>query len=151
MKYMSESIISRSTKSRTVGRASMTVTLMLSAEIIEAYSRPITPAPTTMRSRGSESPFRSWSESMIRFPSSGTVSLCAGRVPQAIRMCSPRTRVAPSRDSISSVLPSTNFAVPESVVTRLRLSWARTTSISRASTFCTRKARSATVMSFETV
>ena len=72
---------------------------------------------------------------MIRLPSSGTVSLCAGRVPQAIRMCSPRTRLEPSADSISSVWPSTKRAVPESVVTRLRFNWARMTSSSRTSTF----------------
>jgi hypothetical protein len=88
---------------------------------------------------------------MIRLPSRGTVALCAGRVPQAIRMCSPRTRVGPSADSTSSVWASTKRAVPESVVTRLRFSWARTTSSSRTRTFWTRNARSATVMSFETV
>jgi hypothetical protein len=33
---------------------------MFRAVTIEAYSRPMTPAPTTMRSRGSASPFRNW-------------------------------------------------------------------------------------------
>ena len=87
MKYMSASIISASTKSRIVGRCSMTVTLMPSAVTIDAYSSPMTPAPTTI-SVAAASPFRSrsWSESMMRLPSSGTVGSCAGRVPQAIRM-----------------------------------------------------------------
>ena len=74
----------------------MTVTLMLRAVTIEAYSRPMTPAPTTMRSRGRFLPARSWSESKIRSPSSGTFGLCAGRVPQAIRMCSPFRATGPS-------------------------------------------------------
>ena len=33
---------------------------------------------------------------MIRSPSSGTVGVCAGRVPQAIRMCSAVDRTGPS-------------------------------------------------------
>ncbi len=50
-------MISRSTKSRIVGLCSMIVTLMPSAEIMDAYSSPITPAPTTMSSLGKRSMF----------------------------------------------------------------------------------------------
>ena len=88
---------------------------------------------------------------MIRLPSRGTVSLWAGRVPQAMRTFSARACDVPSTDAISSVCGSRNRAWPGSVTTWFRLSCDRMTSISRARTFCTRKARSATVMSLETV
>ena len=104
MKYISASIVSRSTKSRTLGRASITVTLMFKAVTIDAYSSPMTPAPTTIRSRGNVSPLRSWSESMIRLPSSVTVGECAGRVPQAIRMRPAVTGRSRRRATTSSVV-----------------------------------------------
>ncbi len=150
MKYMSASIISASTKSRIVGRCSMTVTLMERAVTIDAYSRPMTPAPATMRSRGICVPSRSWSESMMRLPSSGTVVLCAGRVPHAIRMWSARRNVGASAEATSIVWGSVKRAEPCTVATWLRASCARTTSISLTRTFCTRKARSATVISLLT-
>ncbi len=150
MKYINASIISRSAKSRIVGRASMTVTLMFRALTIDAYSSPMTPAPTMMRSRGSVEPFSSWSESMIRSPSRGTVACCAGRVPQAIRIFSAEIRVAPSEDATSRVCGSRKRAAPWRLAMRFRPSWARTTSISLAMTFCTRKARSGTVISLRT-
>lgn len=54
--------------------------------IMEAYSMPMTPAPTTMKERGTRSmpPHRSWSESNTRFPSYTAPSERTGRVPHAI-------------------------------------------------------------------
>src|SRR5687768_13542813 len=68
MKCCRVSTISRSTKSRIVGLCSMIVTSTFSAVIIDAYSRPMTPAPTTIRSRGKRSSRISWSESITRDP-----------------------------------------------------------------------------------
>ncbi len=88
---------------------------------------------------------------MIRSPSRGTVGLWAGRVPQAISTCSPLRITGSSVVSTSTVCGSVKCARPCTVVTWLRASWARTTSISLAMTFWTRKARSATVISRLTV
>ena len=54
--------------------------------IMEAYSMPMTPAPTTMKERGTRSmpPHRSWSESNTRLPSYTAPSKRTGRVPQAM-------------------------------------------------------------------
>ena len=51
--WMNSSIISRSMKSRIWSRGSISVTGTSSAEKIVAYSTPMTPAPTTVRLRGS--------------------------------------------------------------------------------------------------
>ena len=61
------------------------------AAMKEAYSRPTTPAPTTMISRGRLPMQVNSSVSMMRLPSKGISALRAGRVPQAIRIFSPRS------------------------------------------------------------
>ena len=79
---------------------------------------------------------------MIRLPSSGTVGLCAGRVPQAMSTCR-RGPASSLRSRRSRACADRGIGrCRDSVATRLRLSWARTTSISRPRTFWTRKARS---------
>ena len=64
-------MISLSTKSSMVSRDSMRVTRTPRAESIEAYSRPMTPAPTTIMLRGifSRSPRPKSSATMILRPS----------------------------------------------------------------------------------
>jgi hypothetical protein len=78
--------------------------------------------------------------------------VCAGRVPHAIRMRSVfSVDVPPSPLDSSIVYGSRKRAPPWSVATWLRASCERTTSISRAMTFWTRNARSATVTSLRSV
>ena len=71
------------------GRASTTVTLVPSAANIEAYSMPITPAPTTTIEAGTLSMPRIWSESTIVSPSNSTVAGRAGLVPTPMTNLSP--------------------------------------------------------------
>ena len=80
----SASTISASQNSSIRSRCSTTVTLLPSAANIEAYSMPITPAPTTTRDRGIVRRVRIPSESRIRSPSNSTVGGRAGRVPVAM-------------------------------------------------------------------
>ncbi len=80
--------------------------------------------------------------------SNSTLAGRAGRVPVAITILSAlarRTRPNPSSTSI--VCWSTKLPVPVIIVTRLRDSWLRTTSISRPTTCEVRAARSAMVIS----
>ena len=72
----------------------------------------------------------------------------AGRVPVAITILSALARrTRPSPPSISTVCGSRKLPVPVITVTRLRVSWLRTTSISRPTTWVVRAARSAMVIS----
>ncbi len=88
--YCSASTISLSQKSSIVDRRSTTVTLVPSAANIEAYSMPITPAPTTTIDDGTLSRPRIWSESTMVAPSNSTVSGRAGLVPTAMTIFSAR-------------------------------------------------------------
>jgi hypothetical protein len=144
----SASTISESQKSSMRSRCSTTVTLEPRAANIEAYSIPITPAPTTTSVRGIRVSVRMPSESRIRVSSNATVDGRAGRVPVAITIRSPLTRRAtPSSATTSTVCGSMNLAVPGRRSTPLRDSWLRTTWISRPITCCVRARRSSTVMS----
>ena len=94
--YLSASTTSRSQNSSIRSRCSTTVTLVPSAANIEAYSMPITPAPTTTIDRGTCS--RCWmpSESMTVRSSNATLAGRAGRVPVAMTMFSARDRPDPA-------------------------------------------------------
>ncbi len=146
--YLSASTTSTSQNSSIRSRCSTTVTLVPSAANMEAYSIPITPAPATTIDRGTLSRCTIPSESITVRSSNSTVSGRAGRVPVAMTTWSAlarRTRPVPS--SISTVCGSTKLPVPVMILTRLRVSWLRTTSISRPTTWLVRAARSAMVMS----
>ena len=77
--YESASAISPSTKSRRRGRLSTSVTSTPRAANIDAYSTPMTPAPTTIIVRGRSLRPRMPSESMIVSPSTATPGGVAGR------------------------------------------------------------------------
>ena len=80
--------------------------------------------------------------------SNSTAGGRAGRVPVAMTILSAVTRrTRPSPPSTSTVCGSMKLPVPVMVVTRLRDSWLRTTSISRPTTWLVRAARSAMVIS----
>ena len=68
----SDSTISGSQKSSIWSRFSTSVTRVPSAANIDAYSTPITPAPTTTIEPGTSSSARIWSESRTRTPSNFT-------------------------------------------------------------------------------
>ena len=109
---------------------------------------PMTPAPATSMVRGTLSSRRMPSESMIVFSSNSTVSGRAGLVPVAMTMLSAVTsRGWPPAAVTSTALGPVNRAVPVMIVTRLRVSWLRTTSFSRLTTCRVRAVRSAMVMS----
>ena len=88
------------------------------------------------------------SESKTCTSSNITVGGRAGRVPVAITILSALTRCSPvpSPAATATVCSSTKPAVPWSSATRLRESWSRTTSISRATTWWLRRERSSMVM-----
>ncbi|SHX72698.1 Uncharacterised protein [Mycobacteroides abscessus subsp. abscessus] len=67
-----------------VSRFSTTVTLVPRAANMDAYSMPITPAPTTTIDPGMNRRFKMPSESRTRFSSKATPSGRAGLVPVAI-------------------------------------------------------------------
>lgn len=90
--YFSASMTSTSQMSSIPGRFSTTVTLLPSAANMEAYSIPMTPAPTMTMERGTRSRASTLSESMIVRPSNSTVSGRAGRVPVAMTMFSALSR-----------------------------------------------------------
>ena len=145
----SDSMTSASQKSSIWGRRSTTVTRVPSAANIEAYSMPITPAPTTTMLAGICSIARMPSESTTRRSSNSTCGGRAGRVPVATTIlaavtvwCSPRRS-----PTTSTACSSTNRAAPPSRSTRLRCSCARITSSSRPMTKLVRASRSWTVMS----
>ena len=77
-------MIWKSQNSSSRWRCSTTVTRVPSAANIDAYSIPITPAPTTTREFGSQSSETMSSESSTVRPSKATVEGRAGRVPVAI-------------------------------------------------------------------
>ena len=98
-------------KSRKVGRGSISVTATSSAEKMVAYSTPITPAPITVRLRGSFLMSRISSLSSTVTPSKGTCDGRNGRVPQAISTCAAVTlRISPFSVAISIVCVSPNRA-----------------------------------------
>ena len=91
-------------------RWSTTVTFVPSAPNIEAYSTPITPAPTIVIVRGTRrSSFSSPSESTIVRSSNATVSGRAGCVPTAITIRS--ARIGSSEPSILTVWSSSKHGV----------------------------------------
>ena len=89
----SDSTISGSQKSSIWARFSTSVTRVPRAAKIEAYSTPITPAPTTTSESGTFSRVRIWSESSTRTPSKSMLLGRAGVVPvatmilSAVRVC----------------------------------------------------------------
>ena len=146
--YFSASTTSRSQKSSILSRRSTTVTFVPSVANIEAYSIPITPAPTTTIDRGTRSRWMIPSESMIVLSSKSTLDGLAGIVPVAMTILSAltlRVRAPPSATSTS--LGPMNWAVPGMMVTRLRTSWLRTVSFSRVTTWLVRAVRSEMVIS----
>ena len=145
----SASTISESQNSSIWSRRSTTVTRVPSAANIDAYSTPMTPAPTTTIVAGTDSRPRMPSESTIRLPSKATSGGRAGRVPVAMTNLSAVTVRAcePSAGSTTTVCGSTNRPVPCSSVTWLRISWLRMISISRPMTCWVRDSRSWIVMS----
>ena len=146
--YLSASTTSTSQNSSIRSRCSTTVTLVPSAANMDAYSIPITPAPATTIERGTFSRWTIPSESITVRSSNSTLAGRAGRVPVAITILSALAwRLRPSPASTSTVCGSTKLPVPVRIVTRLRDSWLRTTSISRPTTWVVRAARSAMVIS----
>src|SRR3569833_1959912 len=112
--YLSASTISRSQNSSMRSRRSTTVTLVPRAANIEAYSMPITPAPTTTMVCGRCSRLMMPSESMMVDSSNSTVSGRAGCVPVAMMILSavkPVSRPV-SGSSTSMVCGSVKRAVP---------------------------------------
>ena len=106
------STTSGSQKSSMVSRFSTTVTLVPSAAKIEAYSMPITPAPTTTIEVGMKSRRTISSESSTRSQSKSMPSGRRGVVPVAMTMnslvsvrCSDSSRPSTSRCAASAKLP----------------------------------------------
>jgi hypothetical protein len=125
------------------------VTRVPRAANIEAYSTPMTPAPTTTMESGTFSSESTWSESSTREPSNSTCEGRAGVVPVAMMILSAvrvRNTCEPSM-STERVCGSANDAMPGISSTWLRLSWALITSVSRPTTYCSRVSRSLMVMS----
>jgi hypothetical protein len=145
---LSASTTSASQNSSIRSRDSTTVTLVPRAANMDAYSMPITPAPTTIIDCGTRSRARMPSESMIVLPSNSTVGGRAGSVPVAITILSAVTVSSrPEPSTTSTVCSSTKCPMPGSMATWLRVSWLRITSTSRPITWLVRASRSATVMS----
>jgi hypothetical protein len=145
--YLSASTTSMSQNSSIRSRCSTTVTLVPSAANIDAYSIPITPAPATTIDRGTCSRWTIPSESITVRSSNSTLGGRAGRVPVAMTIFSALARRSLPPSSTSTVCGSTKEPVPVRIVTRLRESWLRTTSISRPTTWLVLAARSAIVIS----
>ena len=102
-------------------RCSTTVTLVPSAANIDAYSMPMTPAPTTTMDVGTRSIPSIWSESTMVTPSKSTVSGRAGRVPTAITAWSNVTFLwSPSPVVISISFGPMKAALPSNNATLLR-------------------------------
>ena len=145
----SDSTTSGSQNSSICGRFSTTVTRVPSAENMDAYSMPMTPAPTTTMEPGTCCMPSTPSESMTWLPSNSIWAGRAGLVPVAMTMFSAVTvlwspRVSPSTATVCS---SRNRAVPPRMSTWLRSSWLRITSTSRPTTCAVRASRSAMVIS----
>ena len=145
----SDSTISGSQKSSIWSRFSTRVTRVPSAAKIDAYSTPMTPAPTTTSESGTVSKVRIWSESRTLTPSKSTWSGRAGVVPVAMTTLSAvRVRCDPEPSmSIESVCGSRKLAAPAISSMWLRISCDRMTSVSRPITCCSRASRSEMVMS----
>ncbi len=119
--YFSASTTSRSQKSSMRSRRSTTVTLVPRAANMEAYSMPITPAPTTTIESGTRSSRIMPSESITVRSSNSTLSGRAGRVPVAMMILSAVTLLPlPYSSTTSMVCGSRNLPEPTSVVTWLR-------------------------------
>ena len=132
-RYWNASPISPSRNGSTRSRLSTTVTFVPSAPNIEAYSTPITPAPTTVMVRGTRwSSFSRPSESITVRSSNSTAAGRAGRCRQAMMIR--RARMGSSSPSTRTVLASSNRAWPGSRPTRLRRNCSRTTAVSAATT-----------------
>ena len=113
------------------------MTLEPSAPNIDAYSTPITPAPTTVIVRGTRlSSFNRPSESMIVRSSNSTDAGRAGRVPTAITIRFART--GSSEPSMRTVWSSVKAASPGSNPTWLRRSCSRVIAVSAATTAAAR-------------
>ena len=125
---------------------STSVTSTPRAAKIEAYSTPMTPAPTTVRVRGRVLRDRISSEVMIVSLSDGTPSGTAASVPVAITMRSAFTATVSRAPRISRVCGSTKRASPWVSVMPLRRIWSRITSVSRLMTCWQRKVRASMVM-----
>ena len=105
----SASPISPSRNVSTRGRWSTTVTFVPRRPNIDAYSTPITPAPTTVMLRGSRwCRFSSPSESITCSSSNCTSCGRAGYVPAAMMMLAAVTCLAPSSSVIETVCSSSN-------------------------------------------
>ena len=131
--YWNASPISWSRNGSTRSRLSTTVTFVPSTPNIDAYSMPITPAPTTVIVRGTWcSSLSRPSESMTVRSSNSTDAGRAGRVPLAMMIR--RARIGSSLSSILIVFASSNRAWPGSRPTRLRRNCSRTTAVSAATT-----------------
>jgi hypothetical protein len=140
--YCSASPISPSRNVSTRGRASTTVTFVPRRPNIDAYSTPITPAPTTTMLRGSRWwRCRSPSESMIVSSSKCTPFGRAGLVPQAMTMLAAVISFLPSSSVMQMVCSSTNEPSPNSSPTRLRRNCSRTTCASAPTTRAVRSIR----------
>ena len=113
------------------------MTLEPSAPNIDAYSTPITPAPTTVIVRGTRlSSFSRPSESMIVRSSNSTDAGRAGRVPTAITIRFART--GSSEPSMRTVWSSSKAASPGSSPTWLRRNCSRVIAVSAATTAAAR-------------
>jgi hypothetical protein len=124
-------------------RCSITVTLVPSAANMDAYSMPITPAPTTTSDDGIQSRLRMSSESRIVRPSNSTLEGRAGRVPTAITILEAETvRSSPLPPCTATLWGSTKRALPSIIAMWFRPSWFRTTSTSALITCSVRQNRS---------
>ena len=110
--------ISESQNGSSSRRASTTVTFVPTAANIEAYSRPITPAPTTTSDCGICLRLRIPSESRIDSSSNSIAGGRTGRLPVAITMAPASTTcLRPSANEITTVSASTKLATPSKTVT----------------------------------
>ena len=137
-RYWNASPISPSSHGRTRSRWSTTVTFEPSAPNIDAYSTPITPAPTTVIERGTRlSSLSSPSESMIVRSSNSTDGGRGG--PRADGDDDPLAP-APARPRRRSrtVWSSTKRALPGSSPTRLRRNCSRVIAVSADTTAAAR-------------
>ena len=118
--------------------------------MMQAYSVPITPPPTTIMVLGRRSSFNSSSLVMMVRPLNGTLLGRAGRVPTETRNLSAVSISLSSSRSTCRRLGPSKWAVPQIRSMRLRSNWSRMTSHSWRMTFCDADMRSAMVMSFLT-
>jgi hypothetical protein len=145
----SDSTTSGSQNSTIRSRFSTTVTRVPRAANIDAYSIPITPAPTTTIEPGTRSSCSTPSESSTYRSSNSTAAGRTGLVPVAITIFSAVTvLLSPRRAPVTRIVcASRKLPVPCSRSTWLRNSCERTTSTSRTTTCWVRAIRSAIVMS----